>query len=114
MGQSLRQLALGRGIPGQGNSGPGSDGYYGTQNFVRVMGSRGSGDSPDARTGRGNQSRAQGTGRANRGSPAERLDPEASAARARGGAGVGAMQGVPARYRQLAEAYFRRLADESK
>ena len=110
--QSLQQLAQGRGIPGSG--GPGTDGYYGSQSPVTVMGSRGSGDSADPRAGRGNQSRRPTVSQGRSGSPSERLNPEAAGARGVGDSAAGAMPGVPARYRQLAEAYFRRLADESK
>jgi hypothetical protein len=118
--QSLRQLAQGRGIPGMGDEGQGKqkggqgEGYYGSRANMTMLGPH---------QASGGASNAAGTGgRAGNGSghggsvnkpssPHETLKPGQTPAHESSG---GAAAGVPVKYRDLSEAYFRRLADESK
>lgn len=114
LGQSLRQLSLGRGIPGMGREGQGQGegGYYGSAARVSLVGPRGgSGEGARPRTASGAGRGGSGSGGA-AGSAAERIDAGATGRPA--SVGPGGMPGVPMRYRPLAESYFRRLAEESK
>jgi hypothetical protein len=112
---AIRQLAAGRAI-GMGKAGGDGSGYSGSMASMAVMGpmNLSQGES-DARSRLGS---GRGDGRGGRTSaadapvdPAERLDPGRTTRQAGSAA---PMPGVPARYRQAAEAYFRRLADESR
>ncbi len=108
--QCLVQLAQGRGIPGgQGGSGTG---YYGSRAPVTLAGPHAGGQGPFGHddVGRGPIDPTQNTG-GPRPKPGEQIDPGQVNPRATVGGG---MPGVPIRYRTEAEAYFRRLADESK
>lgn len=96
-----------------GGMGAGMAGNMSTASLIgpRMMGSRGESRSADS---------ARGDGRANRaafgetflpeGGEAEVLNPESTDARGRSAVAV---PGVPARYQDIAAAYFQRLADEA-
>jgi hypothetical protein len=119
IGQGLQQLSQGRGLPslGEGKSGQpgkaGSAGAKGSRGKFSVYGPHAQGkDGGDRRGGK------DGTGKggiansnSDSASGAERLSPDTAGNR---GAGAAAIPGVPTRYRDLAEQYFRRLADEAK
>ncbi len=112
---AMRQLAQGRGVPHQGRSGQGM-GVGGVAGRVAVMGPAPTGGEGDG-AGRRGALRRPGEGR---GGPAaddvaaedaERIDAEAAAGRS---AGVSVLTGVPLQYREAAEAYFRRLAEDER
>jgi hypothetical protein len=117
MKKMLQQLAQGRNMPALGRK-PGAKGQegggsMGSKSRMTVMGPHMStkGDSDEERRG-GNRD-GRGRGRANTAADvadgAESLDPESRAAR---GGGGGNMQGVPVGYKDQAEAYFRRVAED--
>jgi len=110
--QSLSQLAQGRGIPGLGGGGKGG-GYYGSRAQIGLVGPHSSGGDSDAQSGLGATGRGPGSGGRTPGEskPPELLKVGQPTTRS---ASAGGMPGVPVKYRDLAEAYFRRLADESK
>jgi len=111
MANALRQLAQGRSFPSLGRSGPNEAGFSGSMAQMTVLGPVDRGDTRSDAFGRaGRGARGVGGSRGRVGA-AETLVPETTPRR-RGGRG--AVAGVPARYRDLAEAYFRRLADESR
>ena len=113
----LAQLSQGRGIPGQGGSkGKGQGGQYGSRAKLTLVGPHGGGGGDDAKP----TSALQGSGRKNQpnrktltAKASESLSPNNAPERMKN-RGIGAMPGVPVRYRGLVELYFRRLADESK
>lgn len=110
--QSLQQMAQGRQMPGMGTLGKQSGGYAGSRARMAVMGPHrlSEGESDAARSG---GSARQGPGMAGfehsgdavRG--AETLNP---AARSTSRTAAGNLHGVPLRYRDQAEAYFKRIA----
>lgn len=118
--QSLQQLAQGRGIPGMGDEGQGKqrggqgEGYYGSRATTTMLGPHQAGGGASNAAGQGGK---VGTGSGVGGnvskppSPRETLQPGQSPTHQASG---GAASGVPVKYRDLSEAYFRRLADESK
>jgi len=118
-GQSLQQLSQGRGLPqmgskpGQQAGKQGSSGTRGSRGKFSVYGPHKSGKEGSERRG-GKDGTGQGTG-ANSDSAvsagAESLSPDTAASR---GQGATAIPGVPTRYRDLADQYFRRLAEEAK
>jgi hypothetical protein len=103
---SLRQLAAGRSIPGL-PGGDGGSGFYGSRARMRVVGPH-SQDTP-GRYGREVRPRTRSPVQSP--SPGERIEPGPEPTRRVQAAG---MPGVPVRFRPLAEAYFRRLGDESR
>jgi hypothetical protein len=112
--ESLRQMAQGRGIPGLGKQGNQGSGFAGSRTRMTIFGphqlSQGESDasrsSGTANRGRGD--RTSGRTRDNsRG--AEALD---AGARQTPRSAIGNLHGVPAGYRDQAEAYFKRLAKE--
>ncbi len=118
--QSLRQLAQGRGIPGMGDEGQGrqkggqGEGYYGSRANMTMLGPhQASGGASNATGEGGNVGTGSGVGgNVNKPpSPRETLQPGQTPTHQASG---GAASGVPVKYRDLSEAYFRRLADESK
>jgi prefoldin subunit 5 len=118
--QSLQQLAQGRGIPGMGDEGQGKqkggqgEGYYGSRANMTMLGPhQASGRDSNAAGEGGNVGTGSGVGgNMNKPpSPRETLQPGQTPAHQASG---GAASGVPVKYRDLSEAYFRRLADESK
>ncbi|MCY2931067.1 MAG: hypothetical protein NTV86_16585 [Planctomycetota bacterium] len=114
--QALKQLSLGRGIPGLGKKEGGEGGgTYGSRANMRVMGPHraGGGASDVGGPHAANRGTGSGTGpgRVQRPDAPETLTPGSGPVRQIGGGGS---PGVPVRFRGLAEAYFRRLADESK
>lgn len=108
---SLRQLSQGRGLPGNGGEG---GGMSGSMARVAVVGPH-NGGGPDSKAVQGQDESASGGGKGagDQDNPAgaEKINPNTDAKRS---VGAGGTPGVPARYRDLAEAYFRRLADENK
>lgn len=116
--QALDQMAQSRGIPGLGSGQTGQSGYgmYGSTARMALVGpaQRSGGDS-DAESGTPGPGAGRGPGRgaaAGGGEPVEtqRVDPDS--ARVRSGS-LSLIPGVPPEYRDEAEAYFRRLADDS-
>lgn len=111
--QAMQQLAQGRGVPGMSNGqGSRGAGAMGSMARMAVMGPapRGQGEGPgeSARPtagGRGRQPAAD----AQTFSDAEEITPDAADERSRG---VTALPGVPVQFRDIAEAYFRRLAED--
>ena len=113
----MKQMAQGRGVPGLGKGkqkGDGS-GFSGSQPRMMVMG-------PHIPTGTKTDAQSGATGRTDartavplasigQSAAAETLNPELGSARQNT---AGAMSGVPVQYRDQAEAYFRRLAEESR
>jgi hypothetical protein len=113
--QALRQLAQGRDIPGLSSSRQGSrgDGFSGSEARTMVMGPHvPTGSAADPRSGRFGREGPAGPpfdgDRFLPGGP-ESLTPEA---RDGGRSAAGFLRGVPVGYREQAEAYFRRLAEE--
>jgi hypothetical protein len=113
--QSLKQLAQGRGIPGM-SQGQGQEGggFGGSRAEMVVLGpATPIGGESDARSGR---TGASGPGHPGEGGlfgdprGAESLTPTARSGRL---TTQGNMRGVPVGYRDQAEAYFRRLAEEN-
>lgn len=111
----LKQLSQARGLPGLGRDvGTGGGGYYGSKARISLMGPHMMGGDADAMAGLHGLARGRGTAGPKPQGPkagAETLAPEPRASRI---TNIRSMPGVPVRYRPLAEAYFRRLADESK
>ncbi len=122
-GQGLRQLSQGRNLPklGEGQPGqsasnnPGQTGKAGSQGArgkVSVYGPRSTGQSGAQRRG-GRDGAGRGTGATaeeSHAAAAESLSPDSATQR---GSGAAPIPGVPQRYRDLAEQYFRRLAEEA-
>ena len=107
--QCLSQMAQSRGVPG---TNPGSGSGYSQGGSQAPMSVRG----PGGRQGPGERGRRNGRmGQANSGFDDEAVleSIEAGAAEERG-ANAGYIVGVPEEYREEAEAYFRRIADEHK
>jgi hypothetical protein len=113
--QSLKQLAQGRSVPGMGQKGQSGAGFAGSQAKMSIYGphqpTQGQSDARTSQamgqTGPGGQGKGEDT---KDGIPgAETINP---AAREPSQSGVGGMRGVPVGYRDQAEAYFRRLAEE--
>ena len=112
----LKQLSESRGVPGFGRGGGSGSGYYGTRAQIRLMGphpggrgggaERGSGERGQGRADTAQSSRTHGPERGGGEEIAPEAEPDRGAARAAGSA--------PVRFRGMVEAYFRRLADESK
>ena len=114
--QSLEQMAGSRTIPGMGQKqGSSGMGYAGSQARTTIYG-------PHVQSqGESDAESSQGLGRMGKdgfgaggiheedGRGAEAINPETRQATQ---SGVGAMRGVPVGYRDQAEAYFRRLAEE--
>ena len=119
LGQGLQQLSQGRNLPklGEGASAsPGQSGMAGmkgSQGKFSVYGPRSTGkESSEKRGGRDGSGKGTGPGSdSSQSTAAESLSPDSATQR---GQGAAAIPGVPARYRDLAEQYFRRLAEESK
>jgi hypothetical protein len=124
LSSQFQQMAQGRGVPGLSNT-PGSgtqggdgSGFTGSRARIGVVGpheasssaSAGGRAPPDApQGGRGGDYVGRIDDR--RTSPVERLDPGIQST----GAGIGAaMPGVPVRFHDLAEAYFQRIAEDSR
>lgn len=115
--QALDQMAQARGIPGLGSGQAGQSGYgmHGSSARMALVGpaqrSQGDSDAESGVPGPG-EGRGPGEGASAGGEPidAERIDPDH--ARTRSG-NVSLIPGVPPEYREEAEAYFRRLADDS-
>jgi hypothetical protein len=115
--QSLKQLAQGRQVPGMKGSktGQSGSGQRGSQARMTVMGPHVP-SGKESKVQRGRMAGMQGPGGLAEGGPddnargAESLHPEA-----RGGSrnSAGYMRGVPVPYREQAEAYFKRLAEEN-
>ncbi len=110
---AMDQMAQSRNIPGLGNK-PGGrgGGYAGSQTRLTVIGpSRlGSGESDrHAHRGHGHGQGRAGTEHGLTGDDAESLTPDSVTAR---GGDVAVLIDVPQPYRELAEAYFKRLAEE--
>jgi hypothetical protein len=115
---SLKQLAQGRGIPGMGNQGKQQggqgEGSYGSRATMTMLGPhQASGRDSNAAGEGGNVGTGSGAGGnvSKPPSPRETLQPGQTPTHQASG---GAASGVPVKYRDLSEAYFRRLADESK
>ncbi len=111
--ESMKQLAAGR-LPGLGKQGGTGAGYSGSMASMVIAGpvKLGEGDSMADRRLKGKgkgQSRQVGAG-VEDADPAEYLDPGSTTARTGGRAPI---SGVPARYLDEAEAYFKRIADDS-
>ena len=114
MEKSLKQLSQGRSIPGMGQKGGDGAGLEGSRAQMSIYGphqmSQGDSDSRQSaglgERGPGGRGRGYGQGEA---SSAESINPEA---RQTTRTGVGSMRGVPVGYRDQAEAYFQRLAEE--
>jgi len=107
--QCLQQMAQSRGVPG---TNPGSGSGYSQGGSQAPMAVRG----PGGRQGPGQRGRKNGRmGQANAGSEneaaLESIEAETSEERE---ARSGYIVGVPEEYREEAEAYFRRIADENK
>ena len=115
---SLQQMAQGRGIPGLGPAGATGSGQAGSAARFSVMGpasrlTGGPSMSDRGSMGRGGHGlgKGAGSGDGDGDEGVERID--APVAGGRGG-GSGALLGVPAAYRDQAEAYFQRLAEENR
>jgi DNA repair exonuclease SbcCD ATPase subunit len=114
--QSLEQLAGGRSIPGmgqkQGNTG---SGFAGSQARTTVYGpysqSQGESDSQSSKgLGQiGRDGQGAGTSQLDEARGIEAISPET---RQSSQSGVGGMRGVPLGYREQAEEYFKRLAED--
>lgn len=117
MQKALQQLSQGRNLPGFGNKqGSAGQGFSGTKARTTVMGPHiPTGNEADILSGRR-------TGKAGRGGPghtdgddfnfgAESLTPEARAAMQNA---AGNLHGTPVDYRDQAEAYFKRIAEDEK
>lgn len=117
MQKALQQLSQGRNLPGFGNKqGNEGQGFSGTKARTTVMGPHiPTGNESDMLSGRM-------TGKAGRGGPghgdggdlnlgAESLTPEARAALQNA---AGNLHGTPVDYREQAEAYFKRIAEDEK
>ncbi len=124
LGQGLQQLSQGRNLPKLGEGKPGQSssnnssqmnmaGAKGLRGKVSVYGPRSTGQSSaQKRGGRDGTGKGTATGAdASQATAAETLSPDTATQR---GSGATAIPGVPSRYRDLAEQYFRRLAEESK
>ena len=115
--QSMSQLAQGRSIPGLGKKGGQGSGFAGSQARMMVMGpsTPKTGSKSDAKsgvTGRSDSTARAGAGAANGESPGiETLDPQSPNGRPISAA---ALAGVPVQFRDQAEAYFKRLAQEAR
>lgn len=111
--QAMGQMKQGRGMAGMRGQGGQGGGSNGSMARMAVVGPspRGQGQGP----GRSSQRTAQGQGGApasaddDAGEGGEQIDAEAATERTRG---VTTIQGVPQRYREAAEAYFQRLAED--
>ena len=108
MRNTLQQLAEGRGLPARGRPTGGST-MRGSRMQVAVRGPRVA--ETDRKSDKPGAPTAPITDEQHAGVEAETLTPDSAAVR---DATVSAMPGVPAPYRDQAEAYFRRLADESR
>lgn len=112
--QMMQQMAQGRGVPGTnpGNQ-PGQGSGYSQGGSQAPMAVRGPGGRQDQRgkrgrsDGRANQADAGSVNQAD----LETIEAETSEARK---ASAGYIVGVPEEFREEAEAYFRRIADENK
>lgn len=112
--QSLQQLSQGRKIPGLGQKGESGSGYAGSQARMAVYGPQmpSQGHSESTRSGRGRDAKGGGRGfESGFDNPlgVESLTPEGRAGER---TGTGRMRGVPVGYRDQAEAYFKRIAEE--
>jgi hypothetical protein len=112
--QALKQLAQGRNVPGMGKTGESGSGSSGSQAKMSIYGphqhTQGQSDARTSQamgqTGPGGQGQGTGTQGVQ---GAEAINPEG---REPSQTGVGGMRGVPVGYRDEAEAYFKRLAEE--
>lgn len=116
--QSLKQLAQGRQMPGmrpgQGQK-PGQfgRGQGGSPNRVTIAGphqpSAGTKESRDGRLGEGGRGRGDTPDQESFAAGPESIDPQSRTTRT---SSAGNLRGVPVRYRDQAEAFFKRLAEE--
>lgn len=123
MQKSLQQMAGARAAAmaagtmpgGQGGGSAGSAGTAGAMGGASLIGPRAMGGGPGAGAGERDEA-----GRSNRAAPGDSLDPESGSPETlnpdstdtRGQSSL-ALPGVPARYQDVAAAYFQRLADEA-
>lgn len=114
MREAMQQMAQSRGIPGRGQQGGDGSGFSGSQARMAVQGPAMRGNQRGGAEGQRSGGHGDGQGR-DHGvetlDPSESLDPQQAATRAGGGA---AMPGVPLEYRDEAQAYFRRLAEDAE
>ncbi len=114
MRESMQQMAQGRGVPGLGQRGGDGSGFAGSNARMGIRGPASRGG-PGGAEGRQSGTRGDGKGGVPGDveilDPAESLSPEHAATR---GGGTGVLPGVPLLYREEAEAYFQRLADDSR
>ena len=114
--ESLKQLAQGRTLPGLGQQGGTGVGMQGSMAQMAVMGPavRAAGSESAASQGLTRGAGRGGAGAAGSGDGAESWE-ELTPSRTTGrGQGATAMPGVPGRFREEAEAYFRRLATDGQ
>lgn len=118
--QSLKQLAQGRQVPGMGmkpgrsqKSGEQGQGQGGSPNRVTIAGphqpSAGRKESRSGKLGEGGRGQGETPDQDSFGGGPESIDPQSRTGRT---TSAGNLRGVPVRYRDQAEAFFKRLAEE--